>query len=329
MNRFFDGRGHLDLQGLARNLGRLPVRLEERHTIWTLSQVTHKPNLLIARQVAFYVIKAEVDELLTADHGVVPINLNPPCLMGAARSGLRNNTCHSSSGKDNLPNSPIANVVSSFADPSRSSCHTSSDVSVSRCGRSLESPARQSQGVIPATSAPPQRPATSTEHQRRFLSLLEKPARSRKSDCGDHEEPAPQDAAIAPHLPAWHHHAWERPPDVGIAPPSPRPALPIAATQRLFVSDGAIVPEVRIQIGAGPLAGTEVRLTKVGAAVEVQVAAAGSMSDRLAVERAIGAVRDRLRRRDADRATRQRLRPPLPDDAAGTRDGHAPWSPSS
>jgi len=64
LHRRRDSRSHR----LTRHFWRSPVGLEERHAIRTVTKMPPKIELLIIRQVAFDVIEAEVDELLTTNH---------------------------------------------------------------------------------------------------------------------------------------------------------------------------------------------------------------------------------------------------------------------
>lgn len=216
-------------------------------------------------------------------------------------------------------------------------------MTVSSAGRSFQTTAgqtttdRQGRRVSSETGGFNRRVGPAAESQDRFSSLrfsslIEKPTRTRNPDrAGDDEgfaHPGTGEVAAAGGA-VWLHHASEQSAELGIAPPA-RPALPISPGQRLFVSEGSAAPEVRIQVGAGPLAGTEVRLTRVGAALDIQVAAAGSMSDRVAVERAIAAVRDRLKRREPERPPRQLHQAASPDELELVRRAaYERWSPGS
>src|SRR4029079_3754629 len=73
-DRFLDRARDLRRERLARHFGRLAVRLEEVHAVRALRQMPTEPDLLVGRQLALEIIHAELDELVTADHG-----MRPPC----------------------------------------------------------------------------------------------------------------------------------------------------------------------------------------------------------------------------------------------------------
>ena len=56
------------MERFARQLGRLPVGLEEGDAVSALGEVSTETELFFLRQIALDVVHAELDELVTADH---------------------------------------------------------------------------------------------------------------------------------------------------------------------------------------------------------------------------------------------------------------------